>query len=105
MLEQHKEAGLIGPFIFASLIASQVSLNAPIVLSKDSELMALVPAEASEGAGSWRAGGYYIATGYSSSAEALGEGKGKGVDQNSAEIDAKARIVREAALGKDAEFD
>jgi hypothetical protein len=34
--------------------------------------MALVPTEASEGVGSWRAGGYYIATGYSTSADSLG---------------------------------
>jgi hypothetical protein len=105
MLEEHKEAGFIGSFIFASLIASNFSFGAPIILSKDPKLMALVPAEASEGAGSWRAGGYYIATGYSNSAEALGEGKEKDMDQNFAEKDAKARIVREAALLKDPQFD
>jgi hypothetical protein len=105
MLEEHKEAGFIGSFIFASLIASNFSFGAPIILSKEPKLMALVPAEASEGAGSWRAGGYYIATGYSYSAEALGEGKEKDIDQNFAEKDAKARIVREAALLKDAQFD
>jgi len=105
MLEPHKEAGLIGPFIFASFIASQVGLSAPIVLSKDPELMALVPAEASEGAGSWRAAGYYIATGYSTSAESLGAEKEKDIERNLAEKDAKARIVREAILRKDPRFD
>jgi hypothetical protein len=105
MLVQHKEAGLIGPFIFASLIASQVSLSTPIVLSKDPELMALVPAEAREGAGSWRAGGYYIATGYSNPAESLGAEMEKSIEQNLAEKDAKARIIREAILRKDSKFD
>jgi hypothetical protein len=104
MLEQHKEAGLIGPFIFVSLIASHVSLGAPIILTKDPELMALAPAEASEGAGSWRAGGYYIATGYSTSAESLGAEK-EGIEQNLAEKDAKARIIHEAILRKDPQFD
>jgi hypothetical protein len=105
MLERHKEAGLIGPFIFASLIASQVGLGAPIILTKDPELMALAPAEASEGAGSWRAGGYYIAAGYSTSAESLGAEKEKGLEQNLAEKDAKARIIHEAILRKDPQFD
>jgi hypothetical protein len=104
MLEQHKEAGLIGPLIFVSLIASHVSLGAPIILTKDPELMALAPAEASEGAGSWRAGGYYIATGYSNPAESLGAEK-EGIEQNLAEKDAKARIIHEAILRKDPQFD
>jgi hypothetical protein len=101
----NKEAGLIGTFIFASLIASQVSLGAPIILTRDPELMALVPVEASEGAGSWCTGGYYIATGSSTSAESLGAEKEKHIEQNLAEKDAKARIVREAALRKDPHFD
>jgi hypothetical protein len=67
--------------------------------------MALVPTEASEGVGSWRAGGYYIATGYSTSADSLGAEIEKHVEQNIAEKDAKARINREAALRKDAQFD
>jgi hypothetical protein len=98
MLERDKEARLIGPFVFASLIASQVSLGAAAVLSEDPELMTLVPGEASEGAGSWRAGGYYIATGYSDSAEIFVEGKEKDIEHNFAKKDAKARIVDEQAV-------
>ena len=105
MLEQNKEVGLIGPLIFATLIASQISLSAAIVLSKDPELMALAPAEAFEGAGSWCAGGYYIATGYSTSADSLGAVKERSVEQTLAEKDSKARIAREAARRKDPQFD
>jgi hypothetical protein len=67
--------------------------------------MAFVPAKAFEGIGSWSAGGYYIATGCSTSAESLGPEKKKDIEEKLAEEDAKARIGYEAALHKDPQFD
>jgi hypothetical protein len=58
-----------------------------------------------EGIGSWSAGGYYIAVGYSTSVESLGAEKEKGIEEKLAEEDAKARRGREAALRKDPQFD
>jgi hypothetical protein len=87
------------------MIASQASLSSPVVLRKDPALMALVPAKAFEGIGSWSAGGYYIATGYSTSAESLGAEREKGIEEKIAEKDAKARISHQAALRKNPQFD
>jgi tetratricopeptide (TPR) repeat protein len=105
MLQPPKEVWLIATCVFANMIASQPSLSSPIVLRKDPALMALVPTQAFEGIGSWSAGGYYIATGYSTSAESLGAEREKGIEEKLAEKDAKARISCEAALRKDPQFD
>src|SRR3974390_1396204 len=105
MLERPNEGWLIATFIFASMISSQVSLSSPILLSKDPVLVALVPKKAFEGIGSWSAGGYYIATGYSTSVESLGAEKEKDIEEKLAEKDAKARIGHEAAVHKNPQFD
>lgn len=105
MLEKHKESWLIGAFIFANMFASQIGLSSPVVLSKEPVLAALVPTKAFEGVGSWSSSGYYIATGYSVSVESLGTEKGKVIEEMIAEKDAKALIVREAALRKNPQFD
>jgi hypothetical protein len=86
------------------MIASQASLSSPIVLRKDPALMGLVPTKAFEGVSSRSGGGYYIATGYSTSAESLGAERKKGIEEKLAEKDAKARIGRAAALRKDLQF-
>jgi hypothetical protein len=105
MLQRRKEEWLIVTCVFLNMITSQASLSSPIVLRKDPALMALVPAKAFEGIGSWSAGGYYIATGYSTPAESVGAEKEKGIEEKIAEKDAKGRIGHAAALRKNPQFD
>jgi hypothetical protein len=105
MLQRRKEAWLIATCVFANMIVSQPSFSSPIVLRKEPALLALVPTKAFDGVGSWFAGGYYIATGYSTSAESLGAERQKGIEEKFAEKDAKARIGHEAALHKNPQFD
>jgi len=56
MLQWRKEGWLIATWVFANLIASQVSFSSPTILSKDPALMAFVPAKSFQGIGSWSAG-------------------------------------------------
>ena len=105
MLQWRKKEWLIAACVFANMIASQLSLSSPIVLRKDPALLALVPPEAFEGIGSWSAGGYYVATGCSTSVAALGAEKEKDIEEKIAEKDAKARIGNKAALRKNPQFD
>lgn len=73
--------------------------------SRDTDLLALVPAEALEGPGSWVSDGRIVATGQSIALDALGTGKARRTEREFAEEDAKARIARAAARAEDREFD
>jgi len=92
-------AGLITSLFTATAAAE------PLFLSREVSLVSKVPKEAFEGVGSWQEGGSFVATGHSISIDALGEAKGKRVERDIAEDDARARITKLAALASEASFD
>jgi len=87
------------------LLSSPAPLFCADVLLRDDALAKFVPGEAYQGTGFWEIGDYWVVTGHSTEIDALGKNKGKRVERDFAEDDAKALMLKQAALGKSAEYD
>src|SRR2546423_1220026 len=68
------------------------------VLSGDESLCKHIPAEAYERVGVWENGDYWIAVGRSTEIDAFDKNKGKHAQTDFAESEAKALILKQAAL-------
>lgn len=79
-------------------------LSADLVTRNDA-LLKLAPAEALQGIGSWAKDEYWIATGYSVEVDALGKSKGRRTERDFAEEEAKALILKQAAMSKYPDYD
>lgn len=63
------------------------------VIEQDATLSASLPAEAWKGSGAWKQGSLLVATGRSSSVDALGEAKGRAIEEKAAAEDARKRLL------------
>jgi hypothetical protein len=82
-----------------------VTLLSATILSRDDSLSRFVPAEAYQGIGFWENGDSWVAVGYSTEIDALEKSKGKRAERDFAEEDAKALILKQAALAKNPDYD
>lgn len=82
-----------------------VTLFSATILSRDDVLARLVPGEAYHGIGAWETVDYWLATGNSTAIDAFGKNKGKRAERDFAEADAKALILKQAALAKTPDYD
>jgi hypothetical protein len=90
---------------FLSLcLASSSSLSADVV-TRDDALAKMVPDEAFQGIGSWAKGDCWVATGHSVEVDSLGKGKGRRTEREFAEEEAKALILKQAAISKCPDYD
>ena len=85
-------------------LAPSSSLSADFV-TRDDALSKIVPDEVFQGIGSWEKGDYWIATGYSVEVDSLGKGKGTRTEREFAEEEAKALILKQAAISKYPDYD
>lgn len=89
--------------VLSSLLAAS-ALSATI-LSLDAELANAMPPSALEGVGCWIVGERMFVTGYSTSANSLGDTKAKRVERDFAEEDARVRVSRAVAHEQSPQFD
>jgi hypothetical protein len=85
-------------------LAPSSSLSADFV-TRDDALAKMVPDDAFQGIGSWAKGDCWIATGYSVEVDSLGKGKGKRTEREFAEEEAKALMLKQAAISKYPDYD
>jgi hypothetical protein len=88
-----------------ALLATRVLAAEPQVLEQQPELSPRAPTPAWEGAGGWKSGDSWFATGHSINIDALGEAKSKRTEREAAEDDARRQLGLAAAAVEAPDFD